>query len=56
MYIAAVGYALTEVHFYLTVLRVALLLQCFVCRLSVCNVKYCGLTVRPRAKVTIDSL
>jgi len=22
----------------------------------VCNVKYCGQTVRPRAKVTIDSL
>jgi len=28
-----------------------------VLRLSVvCNVKYCGLTVRPRAKVTIENL
>jgi len=27
-----------------------------VCLSVVCNVMYCGLTVRPRAKVTIDSL
>ena len=33
------------------------MLQCCVCRLSsVCNVMYCGRTVRPRAKVTIQSL
>jgi len=36
------------------------MLQCCVCLLSdvvvVCSVIYCGYTVRPRAKVTIDSL
>jgi len=36
--------------------RVALMLQCCVCRLSVCTEWICGYTVRPRAKVTIDSL
>jgi len=44
-----------------TVLTIALMLQCCtvasVCRLSVvCNVMYCGYTLHPSAKVTIDSL
>jgi len=26
------------------------------CRLSLCNVMYCGKTVRPRAKVAIESV
>jgi len=38
----------------MTVLTVALVLQCCVCRRHLW--RYCGQTVPPRAKVTIDSL
>ena len=35
-----------------TVLSVVLLVQCVVCRLSVCDVLYCGKTVRPSQTVS----
>jgi len=38
--------------FWPTVLSVVPLVQCVVCRLPVCNVLYCGETVRPSEKVS----